>query len=82
MLPTPFECSPPPTRNIRSITHDHDPSLQNITFQYKNPLPLQTEPQTIHTIPLLREHLCSYLCYIRYKTYDKNSITDTISSLF
>ena len=46
------------------------PFLQNLIFQYTNPLPFETEPRSIHTIPLLREHLDSYLQYIRYKTYE------------
>ena len=70
MLPTPFQCSTPQTRNIRSITHDINPFLQNFIFQYTNLLPFETEPHYIHTIPLLREHLESYLYYIRYKTYE------------
>ena len=43
--------------------------LQNRIFHYRNPLRFETEPYSIHTIPLLREHLDSYLYYIRYKTY-------------
>ena len=70
MLPTPFQCSTPRTRNIRSITHDINPPLQNLIFQYKNPLLFETEPHSIHTIPLLREHLDSYLNYLRFKIYE------------
>ena len=69
MLPTPFQCSTPPTRNVRSITHDLNTFLQNLIFQYTTPLPFETEPHSIHTIPLLREHPDSYLFYIRYTTY-------------
>ena len=36
----------------------------------QNPLPFETEPYTIHTIPLAREHCDSYLYYIRYKTLE------------
>ena len=53
MLPTPFQCSTAPTRNVRSITQDISPFLQNLIFQYTNPLPFETEPHSIHTIPLL-----------------------------
>ena len=70
MLPTPFQYSTAPTRNVRSITQDINHFLQNIIFQYTNPLPFETEPHSIHTIPLLRGHLDSYLYYIRYKTYE------------
>ena len=44
--------------------------LHNLIFQYTNPLPFETEPHSIHTIPLLRAHLDSYLYYIRYRTYE------------
>ena len=72
MLPTPFQCSTAPTRNVQSITQDISPFLQNLIFQNTNPFSFETEPHSIHTIPLLREHLVSYLYYIRYKTYDIN----------
>ena len=68
MLPTPFQSSTAPTRIVRSITQDFNPFLQNLIFQYTNPLPFETEPHSIQTIPVLREHLDSYLHYIRYKT--------------
>ena len=42
--------------------------LQNRIFHYTNPLPFETEPHSIHTIHLFREHLDSYLYYIKYKT--------------
>ena len=58
MIPTPFQCSSPPTP-IRSVTHGIKCFLQNLIFQYTNPLPFDTEPHSIHTIHLLREHLDS-----------------------
>ena len=61
MLPTPFQCSTPQTRKIRSIIHDINPFLQNLIFQYTNPLPFETETHSIQTVPLLREHLDSYI---------------------
>ena len=33
-------------------------------------MPFETEHHSIQTIPLLREHLDSYLYYIQYKTYE------------
>ena len=44
--------------------------LHNIIFQYTNPLPFETEPHSIHSIPLRREHLDSYPYYIRYRTFE------------
>ena len=68
MLPTLFQCSSAPTRNVRSITQENNPFLQNLIFQYSNPIPFGTEAYSIHTIPLLREHLDSYFFYIRDET--------------
>ena len=61
MLPTPFRCSTAPIRNVRAITQDVKFFLHNLIFQYTNPLPVETEPHSIHTILLFREHLDSYL---------------------
>ena len=57
-------------RQNRSLTHDVIPFLNNIIFQYTNPLPFETEPHTIHTLPLATEHCDSYLYYIRNKTLE------------
>ena len=59
------------TRQNRSLTQGVIPFLNNIIFQYTNPLPFETEPHTIHTIPLAREHCDSYRFYIRYETHEK-----------
>ena len=64
MLPTPFVLSTD-QRQKRSLTQDVIPFLNNIIFQYINPLPFRTEPHTVHTIHLAREHCDSYLYYIR-----------------
>ena len=57
-------------RQNRSPTQDVIPFLNNIIFQYTNSLSFETEPHTIHTIPLAREHCDSYLYYIRYTTLE------------
>ena len=67
MLPTPFTFTTEKRQN-RSLIQDVTPFLNNIIFQYTNPLPFETEPHIVHTIPLVREHCDSYLYYIRYKT--------------
>ena len=69
MIPSPFVLSTE-TRQKRSFTQDVIPFLNNLIFQYTNPLPFETEPHTIHTIPVAREHCDSYLYYIRYKTLE------------
>ena len=60
MLPTPFTVTTDKRQN-RSLIQDVTPFLQNIIFQYTNPLPFETEPHILHTIPLVREHCDSYL---------------------
>ena len=67
LLPNPFQLTTPQHRNRRSITQDVKPLLNNIIFQYTNPLPFETEAHSLRTIPLIREPLDSYLFYIRYK---------------
>ena len=69
MIPTPFTFTTEKRQN-RSLIQDVTPFLNNIIFQYTNPLPFETEPYILHTIPLVREHPDSYLYYIRYETLD------------
>ena len=69
MLPPPFLLSTE-QRQKRSLTQDVIPFLNNIIFQYTNPLSFETEPQNIHTNPLVREHCDSYLYYFQYKTLE------------
>ena len=66
MLPTPFTVTTAKRQN-RFLIQDVTPFLQNIIFQYTNPLPFETEPHILHTIPLVREHCDFYLYYIHYK---------------
>ena len=59
--------------------------LQNLISEYANPSPFETEAHSIHTKPLLREHLDSYLYYNRYKTYEITPLQtqfQIISNLF
>ena len=72
MIPTPFILTTEKRQN-RSLIQDVTPFLNNIIFQYTNPLPFETEPYTVHTISLAREHCDSYLYYIRYKTREITS---------
>ena len=72
MLPPPITLTTEKRQN-RSLIQDVTPFLNNIIFQYTNPLPFETEPHTLHTIPLAREHCDSYLYYIRYKTLEITS---------
>ena len=63
MIPPPFVLSTDKRQN-RSLIQDVISFLNNLIFQYTNPLPFETEPHTIHTIPLAREHCDSYFYYI------------------
>ena len=76
MLPTPLTLTTEKRQN-RSFIQDVTPFLNNIIFQYTNPLPFETETHTVHTIPLAREHCDSYLYYIRYKTLEITSSQTT-----
>ena len=81
MLPTSFTLNTEKRQN-RSLIQDVTPFLNNIIFQYTNPLPFETEPHTVHTIPLAREHCDSYLCYIRYKTLEITSSQTPFQVIF
>ena len=81
MLPAPFVLSTEKRQNL-SLTQDVPPFLNNIIFQYTNPLPFETEPQTIHTIPLAREHCDSYLYFIRYKTLEITPSQNPFQGIF
>ena len=57
MLPTPFQLTIPQHRIIRSFTQVVKPFLNNIIFQYTNPLPVDKEAHSKQTFPLIREHV-------------------------
>ena len=69
MLPTPFTLNTGKRQN-RSLIQDVTPFLNNIIFQYTNPLPFETEPHTVH--PQSNSH--TFLARILQKWY----ISDTI----
>ena len=47
MLPTPFTLTTEKRQN-RSLIQDVTPFLNNIIFQYTNPLPFETEPHSTY----------------------------------
>ena len=81
MLPDPFTLNTEKRQN-RSLIQDVTAFLNNIVFQYTNPLPFETEPHTVHTIPLAREHCDIRLHYIRYKTLGITSSQTTFQVVF
>ena len=64
---TPLPFQTPAIKNAKVVKLEPNPILQNIISHYTQPLPFENEPHTIETIPLIREHLDTYLFYIRYK---------------
>ena len=64
--PLPFQI--PYIKNAKLVKLEIIPFLQNILYNYTQPLPFENEPYTLETIPLFREHLDSYLFYIRHRT--------------
>ena len=81
MLPPPFVLSTKKRQN-RSLIQDVTLFLNNIIFQYTNPLSFETEPHTLHTIPLAREKCDSYLFHIRYKTLKITSSQTSFQVIF
>ena len=69
-------------RQNRALTQDVGPFLNNIIFQYTNPLSFETEPHTIHSIPLAREHCDFFLYYIRYKTLEVTPSQNPFQTIF
>ena len=57
----------PVIKNAKVVKLELNPFIQNVISHYTQPLPFENEPHTIETIPLIREHLDTYLFYIRYK---------------
>ena len=57
----------PVIKNAKVVKLELNPFIQNMISHYTQPLPFENEPHTIETIPLIREHLDTYLFYIRCK---------------
>ena len=59
MLPIPFHLFLSQHRNIRFITQEIKPFVNNLVFHHTTSFPFETEAPFIHTIRLLREYLDS-----------------------
>ena len=68
LVPPPFSLDNT-SRNARAIKSDLIPFLQNIRYNYANPLECEKETDTITSFPLVRDHLDAYLYYIYHKKY-------------
>ena len=64
--PSPFEI--PYIKNAKLVKLETKPLLYNIMYKYTRPLSFENEPFTLETGPLIREHLDSYLFYIRHRS--------------
>ena len=64
--PSPFEI--PLIKNARLVKSEIRPFLHNIVYNYTQPLPFENEPYTLETIPLIREHMDTYLFYIGHRS--------------
>ena len=64
--PSPLEI--PNIKNAKVIKTETKPFLHNIVYNYTKPLSFENEPFSLETIPLIREHLDTYLFYIRHRS--------------
>ena len=64
--PSPFKI--PNIKNAKIIKTEIKPFQQNIVYNSTKPLSFENEPYSLETIPLIREHLDTYLFYIRHRS--------------
>ena len=64
--PSPFDI--PYITNAKLVKLEIKPFLYNIVYIYTRPLSFENEPYTLETIPLISEHLDSYVFYIRHRS--------------
>ena len=64
--PSPFEI--PNIKNAKVMKTEIKPILHNIVYKYTKPLSFVNEPYSLETIPLIREHLDTYLLYIKHRS--------------
>ena len=64
--PPPFEI--PHVKNAKVVKTEIKPFLNNIVYNYTQPLSFENEPYSLETIPLIRDHLDTYLFYTRHRS--------------
>ena len=64
--PSPFQVTS--IKNAKALKLEMKPFLHNIVYNYTQPLPFENEPYNFETIPLIGEHLNTYLFYIRHRS--------------
>ena len=55
-------------KNAKVFKTEIKPFLHNIVYKYIQTLLFENEPYSLETIPLIREHLDTYLFYIRHRS--------------
>ena len=63
--PSPFEI--PNIKSARVVKTEIKPFLNNFDYLPTKPLSFENEPYSLETIPLIMEHLDTYLFYIRHR---------------
>ena len=58
----------PNIKNAKIIKTKIKPFQQNLVYNSTKPLSFENEPYSLETIPLIREHLDTYLFYIRHRS--------------
>ena len=64
--PSPFEKLN--IKNARVVKPEIKPFLNSFVYNHTKPLSFENEPYSLETIPLLREHLDTYVLYIRHRS--------------
>ena len=64
--PSPFEI--PYIKNAKVVKTEKKTFFHNNFYNYIQPLSFENEPYSLETFPLIREHLDTYLFYIRHRS--------------
>ena len=78
--PSPFEI--PYIKNANVVKTEIKPILHTIVYNYTQPLSFENEPYSLETIPLIREHLDTYLFYIRHRSTTASTEYPSFKLLF
>ena len=55
-------------KNEKVVKTEIKPFLHNIVYNFTQPLSFENKPYSLETIPLMREHLDTYVFYIRHRS--------------
>ena len=68
LISSPSHFEIPHIKNAKVVKTEIKAFLHNIVYSYTQPLSFENEPCSLETIPLIREHLHTYLFYIRHRS--------------